>query len=256
MSEQRLPMIEPQGGPGSQPPVEAEPSALRLIGTLAVAGALAGLAIVLVFQWAQPRIEAYQARVLAQAIAEVLGGPDHYETIFLEDGRLTRDPQADTAGLDRVYVGFDADENPLGVAMVWEEAGFQDIIRLIFGYDPETDQVLGMKVLESKETPGLGDKITKDSAFISEFSGVGTPLIGVKAGREKGLDQEVTMITGATISSRAVIKIINDRLEMMKEPVQAFWSAPGSVAAVNDGAAQDAAVAVGAGSATPGGGGS
>ena len=31
--------------------------------------------------------------------------------------------------------------------------------------------VIGMKVLESKETPGLGDKIEKDSAFVAEFRG-------------------------------------------------------------------------------------
>ena len=109
MSEQPLPVLGPEGG-SPQAPREVEVSSLRLIGTLTVAGAVAGLAIVLVFQWAQPRIEAYQAMVLEQAITEVLGGPERYETLFVEEGALTRSPASDTAGLDRVYVGFDASD--------------------------------------------------------------------------------------------------------------------------------------------------
>ena len=83
---------------------------------------------------------------------------------------------------------------------------------------------MGMKVLDSKETPGLGDKIVKDTAFIDGFQDVGTPLVGVKKGQGNGGHDEVVMITGATISSRAVIKIINDRLEALKGPVDKYWS--------------------------------
>lgn len=223
MSEHKLPMAEAGGSP---PPIQVTSSSVRLIGTLAVAGALAGLAIVLVFQWAKPRIEAYQAKILAEAVTEVLGGAERYETVFIEDGRLTPQPQGDTLELDRVYVGFDAADQQVGVAMVAAEAGFQDIIRVIFGYDPGTGDVLGMKVLESKETPGLGDKIEKDSVFIREFMGVQTPLLGVKKGRETDAAEEVVMITGATISSRAIIDIINNRLEVLREPVGTYWSSP------------------------------
>ena len=73
--------------------------------------------------------------------------------------------------------------------------------------------MLGMKVLESKETPGLGDKIVKDTAFISQFARVEGPVVGVKAGQGKGNPNEIVMITGATISSRSLIKAINATLE-------------------------------------------
>jgi electron transport complex protein RnfG len=225
MSEQKLPVMEPIEPGAPNPPVQVSTSSARLIATLAVAGALAGLAIVLVFQWANPLIEEHRALVLAQAITEVLGGPERYETIYLEDGRLTPQP-ADTAGLDRVYVGYDGTDQPVGVAMVAGEAGFQDIITLIFGYEPASGDLMGMKVLESKETPGLGDKIEKDSAFVREFREVGTPLLGVKADRASGEHAEVVMITGATISSRAIINIINHRLEALREPVSTYWSSP------------------------------
>lgn len=255
MSEQKLPMSGhthgggPTGEGGANAPVQVSSSAVRLIGTLAFAGAVAGMAIVMVFQWANPRIEAHRALVLAQAITEVLGGPERYETVYVEDGKLTPQP-ADTAGLDRVYVGYDAADQPVGVAMVAAEAGFQDVITLIFGYDPGTGDLMGMKVLESKETPGLGDKIEKDSAFVGGFSGVGTPLLGVKSDRASGADEEVVMITGATISSRAVIGIINHRLEALRDPVSTYWSS--SLAA----ASGASGVASGAQPPAPAGGGS
>jgi electron transport complex protein RnfG len=199
-------------------------STARLVATLTVAGAAAGLLIVLVFQWANPRIEEYRAMVLAEAVGEVLGGPERYETVFLDGDRFTRTPQSDTVDLERIYVGYDAAGRPVGVAVAGGEPGFQDIISLIFGFDPGTGDVLGMKVLESKETPGLGDKILKDSTFIGEFIGVATPLLAVKKGREANLAEEVVMITGATISSQAVIDIINHRLEALGPAMSEFWS--------------------------------
>ncbi len=230
MSEHKLPMAESGAPP---PPVQVESSSVRLVGTLAAAGAIAGLAIVLVFQWARPRIEEHQARVLAEAVTEVLGGPERWQTVFLESGSLTTAPSADTAGLDRVYVGYDVNGDPVGIALVAAEAGFQDVIRLIFGYDPGSGDVLGMKVLESKETPGLGDKIEKDSAFIGEFAEVGSPIRGVKKGRATDAHEEVVMITGATISSRAVIDIINHRLDALRDPLGRFWSSPRALGAAD-----------------------
>jgi electron transport complex protein RnfG len=225
MSEQKLPVIEGKGGAEpAAPPRQVEASSVRLVSTLTMAGALAGMAIVVVFQWAKPRIEQHKAEVLAAAVTEVLGGATRYETAFLDGDHFTTTPQADTAGLDRVYVGYDANGQPKGVAMEAQEAGFQDIIDLLFGFDPSTGDVVGMKVLTSNETPGLGAKITYDSTFIGEFNGVGTPLVGVKKDRAKGQHDEVVMITGATISSRAVIKIINDRLDAIEKPVDTYWS--------------------------------
>lgn len=249
MSEQKLPMADSgNGGAPPPPPIQVSASSARLIATLATAGALAGLAIVMAFQWANPRIEAYKAKVLAESITEVLGGPDHYETVYVENGALTTQP-SDTTGLDRVYVGYDENGKPMGVALEAAEAGFQDIITLIFGYDPASGDLMGMKVLDSKETPGLGDKIVKDTAFIDGFENVGTPLVGVKKGQGSGGHDEVVMITGATISSRAVIGIINHRLEALKAPVDTYWSATLTAGGVSS----DRAADVGA-PATAGGG--
>ena len=91
------------------------------------------------------------------------------------------------------------------------------MIIIIFGFDPNTGKLKGMKVLDSKETPGLGDKIFKDMVFVKQFfDGPDTPLIPVKPGMGKGQPGEIDTITGATISSKKLIEIINHALEEWK----------------------------------------
>lgn len=205
-------------------------SSLRLIATLAVAGAIAGAAIVSVFQLTQPRILANQAADTERAISQVLAGGAKFETLFLYQDQLTDalPSGVDSIPLEKVYVGFDGGGARVGYAIVGAEAGFADVIRLIFGYDSGSQQVLGMLVLENKETPGLGDKIVKDSAFVNGFRARATPLQGVKIGAGSGGASEVDMITGATISSRAIINIINHRIERLQPLIADYEKRGGS----------------------------
>jgi electron transport complex protein RnfG len=198
------------------------------LATLGIAGAAAGLLVVLVQGWAEPRIESHRAAVLQAAIMNVLGEPARYDTLYVTEAGLTRRPAAgtDLGTADRVYLGYDAAGRPVGYAITAAEPGFQDVIRLIFGYEPGSGEVLGMQVLENKETPGLGDKIEKDASFVAEFDGAKAPLAGVKAGAGVGEPGEVDMITGATISSRAVIGIINHRLERLDPILRTYVAEP------------------------------
>ncbi len=213
-----------EGAPPPDAPRPPEVSSLRLVGTLAFFGAIAGFLIVLVFQWTRPRIDAHKALVLRQAALEVLGEPQQMKSIFVYQGRLVDALPAgvDSPGLDRLYLGLDAGGRPVGYAIEARGTGFQDVIDLIFGYDAHTKKLLGMKVLESKETPGLGEKIESDSSFVAGFRGPTGPIVGVKKGQEKGDPHEVDMITGATISSRAVIGIIDARLAEVTPLLDAY----------------------------------
>ncbi len=60
--------------PAQEVPVTKEVSTLRLMATLTVAGALAGLLIVLVNQHTKPIIDKYKAEQLQKAVYEVLPG--------------------------------------------------------------------------------------------------------------------------------------------------------------------------------------
>ncbi|MFH1763255.1 MAG: FMN-binding protein [Gemmatimonadota bacterium] len=215
----------PDGGEGvAGVPGRPEASSFRLLMTLGLAGALAGSLLVFVFLWSQPKILAYRAMVIREAVTEVLKGPDHFSSLFLLDGQFVAQvPEGvDTLDLDRVFLGYDESGAPIGFAMEAEGFGFQDIIGLIFGYDVETGQVLGMKVLRHLETPGPGDKIVKNAPFVAEFDGVDAPILGVKPDRNTGDPAQVDMITGATISSKAVIRIINDRIAELGDLLAAF----------------------------------
>jgi Na+-translocating ferredoxin:NAD+ oxidoreductase subunit G len=214
---------EMHSGAAAPPSVKDVP-AWRLVTTLAVAGALAGLLIVSVYQWAQPRIQANQALVLRKAVLEVLGAPDHYQTLYVTDGGLTATAPAgvDTLAAERVFLGFDEAGSAVGYAITGGEPGFQDVIHLIFGYDARSRQVLGMRILDHRETPGLGDKIEKDQDWLGAFEGTAAPILGVKPGAGRGQPGEVDMITGATISSRVVIQIINRRIERLQPLLDAY----------------------------------
>jgi len=214
----------------SAAPERSEVPARRLLGTLGLAGAIAGLLIVLVYQWAEPRIASHRARVLQLAVQEVLHDPARFETLFVHDGSVHTGAPAgvDTAGLERVYLGYDDAGAPVGFAVTAAKPGFQDVIQLIFGFDPRTGRLLGMKVLQSLETPGLGDKIEKDSTFVAAFEGVAAPLLPVKRGAAAGEAGEVEMITGATISSRTVIEAINAALDRLRPLLEAYMAREGS----------------------------
>lgn len=216
--------------PGTPPPAVGGTGApsWRLLATLGGAGALAGLFIVLAFRWTLPSIEAHRAETLRSSIAEVLQRPERCDTLYLVNGALTKTlpAGADAAKLEKVYEGFDAAGNPVGVAITAGEPGFSDVISLLFGYDPRARKLLAMKVLGHKETPGLGDKIEKDSGFAASFPGNSVPLVGVKD-RTGATPGEVDMITGATISSRTVIKIINNAVARW-QPLLDAWGKAGT----------------------------
>ena len=198
----------------------------RLVTTLGAGGGFAGLLLVLVFQATQPAIAAHKAEVLRLAVAEVLQQPDRTETLHRFEGKLTAELPKGVDGrkLERVYLGFGKDGTAVGFAIVGARPGFQDVVKVLFGYDAISKRILGMKVLESKETPGLGDKIEKDEGFVEQFKGALPPLVRRKRGQDGG-ESAIDAITGATISSQTVIRIINDTLERLRPELEAYMAA-------------------------------
>jgi len=84
---------------------------------------------------------------------------------------------------------------------------------VLYGYDPAGKKIIGMTVLKSNETPGLGDKIAKDSAFQENFRAldVSDParVETVKSGKKTN-PWQIDGISGATVSSKAVGKAIRE----------------------------------------------
>jgi electron transport complex protein RnfG len=86
-----------------------------------------------------------------------------------------------------------------GIAVkTWTMNGFSGLLRLMVGFDP-LGNIINISVLEQKETPGLGSKMTLPK-FKDQYKGKnpGTDKLSVK--KDGG---SVDAITAATISSRA-----------------------------------------------------
>lgn len=207
---------------GTLPAVPPQASSPRMIFTLGFAGALAGLLIVAVFRLTLEPIEAHKALVLKRAVNVVLSDPARYETFYATSAGVSEMADQLSPDAEVIYVGFDEGGKATGVAVKAAAAGFQDVITLIYGFDPASGKLLGMKVLSNKETPGLGDKIEKDLSFVNQFAGALPPLVAVK--RATGATGEIDAITGATISSRAVVKIINQSLARLRAPIAAHFA--------------------------------
>jgi electron transport complex protein RnfG len=218
-------------GMTSAPPVaRKDVPSWRLVATMTLAGALAGLLIVSTYELTLPRIEHHQAETMAAAIQEVLKAPARYDTLYLHGGALVKRLPAgvDAKKAERIYLGYDGSGRRVGFALSAVGVGFQDPLTLMFGYDAAKHEVIAMRVIASKETPGLGSKITSDTAFVAEFSPVGVPIEGVKKDRATGAANEVVMITGATVSSRAVIRTIDTAIARWQPLMDAYREGPTS----------------------------
>ncbi len=119
-----------------------------------------------------------------------------------------------------VFMGYNADGELVGAVVTAQGMGYQDNIRVLYAYSFELDAIVGFKVLDSKETPGLGDRIEKEPHFLANFEKLDAtltldgdallhPIVTVKQGKKTDAWQ-LDGITGATITSEAIGEILND----------------------------------------------
>ncbi len=121
-----------------------------------------------------------------------------------------------------VKKGIDANGKTVGWAFVCEGAGFADKIKLVVATDAAFETLAGFGVLSSFETPGFGDKINiVDGFYQSQFKG--TPVAELeltKIGDPEKVDNQIVSITGATVTSEAVVNIFNTFLLPIKEAMR------------------------------------
>jgi len=183
-------------------------------------GIFCGLLIVTVFEVTKPIIAENRARALQEAVFNVLERAESSTTFrYTNDGTFEK-VTSDRAEGALVYAGYDEGGSLVGVALEAQSMGYADIITVLYGYSFEKDAIVGFKVLESKETPGLGDKIETDEDFLRNFESLDVsltddgdelehPIESVKGG-EKEHPWQIDAITGATISSVAVTHALRD----------------------------------------------
>jgi len=118
-----------------------------------------------------------------------------------------------------LYKLFDKSNSLVGYAALISGNGYQGQIKLIAIADSSFNTIEGIQVIESSETPGLGAKINEDF-FKKQFKGIKLtmPIECVKEKTTK--ENEIVAISGATISSKAVVNIVNEKLLSLKQKIK------------------------------------
>ncbi|MFH1946160.1 MAG: FMN-binding protein [Acidobacteriota bacterium] len=180
----------------------------RMIFVLTTVGLISGALLATVGMLTQERIDLNKQREIEAAILQVVPGTQSSQTVFEQDG-IT------------VYAGSDGQGNLLGYAVLASGTGFQDIITLMFGTNPDLSVISKLTILDQKETPGLGANITSRDMFLKYWDNKDSvnPLTlhkpAVRTAGELG-PGEINTITGATISSEKVLQIVNESLNVVK----------------------------------------
>ena len=193
------------------------PSSAKLITTLATVAMISGLLVVLVYEFTKPIIAENQRLATERAIFKVLPKATSRLTYVVDQDKLVL-ANDKTAG-DLIYAGYDKQNKLVGVAINAAAQGYQDIVKILYGYNPDSGCIIGFDVLKSTETPGFGTKITTDVDFLANFkcldvqlnvpqSALANAIKTVRHGTKKQAWQ-IDAISGSTITSNAIGRMLN-----------------------------------------------
>lgn len=199
--------------------------ATAMIRTLGLISMICGLIIVGAYQGTYNAVQENKRIAVERAVFKVVPAAKSIVEYFaLADGELRKVGAGETApqGAMKFYAGYDEAGKLAGIAAEGAAKGYADFVRILFAWDPAKNQVSGFSVVSSRETPGIGDKITVDKDFLANFPLEAKPAEKVLAHEIRTVKHgsktnpwEIDAIAGATITSRAVGKAINDTAQML-----------------------------------------
>ncbi len=212
------------------PPVPSAPAPTPtrdLVLTLGLVAAVCGLIIVGAYQLSLDAVTANRRLALERSVFRVIpAATSIVEFLALPGGGVSPAAAAPApAGALRFFAAYDAQGRLAGIAAEGAAKGYADTVRILFGYQPACQCITGIGVVSLRETPGIGDKILTDKAFLANFTALDARLNAelsalaheirtVKHGTKTNAWQ-IDAISGATITSRAVGKAVNDAAQSL-----------------------------------------
>jgi electron transport complex protein RnfG len=205
------------------PPRVEMPSSAAMIRIMGVVSLICGLLIVTTHLKTLEPIRHNQEIIMRESVEQLVPGLQKQIIYGIQPGgELAILPGLEAAG-PRFFAGYDGSGRLLGVVIEASDRGYADNILGMYAYSIDKQAITGFKVLELKETPGLGDKITKDPDFLANFKKLDAsldstaskpahPITVVKHGTKKNA-WEIDAISGATISSRAVGRMLQKSVQ-------------------------------------------
>jgi Na+-translocating ferredoxin:NAD+ oxidoreductase subunit G len=192
--------------------------------SLAAAVGAAVVLLALVHDATRDRVTASERAHRAAAFDRVLGNAS-YDNDLLADRIEVRDPEL--LGTDASLPVYRARLAGRPVAAILETVapdGYSGSIRLLVGVTPD-GRLLGVRVLQHQETPGLGDAIEEGrSDWIRSFDGrsLERPLTARWKVRKDGGDFD--QLTGATVTPRAVLAAVRNTLVFVERQGPALFA--------------------------------
>ena len=181
----------------------------RMVVVLTTVGLLAGGFLASVGHLTKGRIALNKQREIESAIKQVVPGTHSNQALY-EEKKLT------------IYGGLDEEDSLLGYAIQVTGVGFQDEITFMVGITNDLTRINSLAILEQKETPGLGAKIADKESFLKYWKNKDcTQPLSLRKPAARSSEElapsEINTITGATISSEAVLNTVNSSLEKARK---------------------------------------
>lgn len=165
------------------------------------------------YLWTKPAIEASATEAKMKLIDEVLPRGE-YDNALLDD--ILPLPPTPELGLNETSALYRARLANQPVAVIFEAVaadGYAGKIRLLLAIRAD-GQVSGVRVIQHRETPGLGDyiEIRKDKnkarPWITQFQGMSLATVSDKDWKVKKDGGRIEYYAGATVTPRAVSKAV------------------------------------------------
>lgn len=211
------------------PAIAAQPSTPTgaMIKTLGLVSALCGLIIVGSYQGTYSAVQENKRIALERAVFKVVPKAKSVSEFYALPGRTIEAAKSGEtpAGAVKFYAGYDEAGQLAGIAAEGGAKGYADTVRVMFGYQADCHCITGIGVVSMRETPGIGDKIVTDAAFLENFKALDARLnadLSALANEVKTVKHgtktnpwQIDAIAGATITSRAVGKGINEAAQTL-----------------------------------------
>ena len=200
---------------------------VTLLRALAVVCAICGLIVVGAYEATLGAAQANRRLAVERAVFKVLPRAKTVNEYFaLPSGEIVPGGGGDPpAGAIRFHAAYDSAGQFSGIAAEGSAKGYADAVRVMFGYERACQCIVGIGVVAMRETPGIGDKILSDREFLANFTALDVTLkqdlsalaneVKVVKHGSKTQPWQIDAISGATVTSRAVGKGINDAAQLL-----------------------------------------
>ncbi len=162
---------------------------IKLSLILALICAVAGASLAATHSVTSKIVEARRAEELVAALGELLPDADAFEEVLEEDGAL-------------YYLGKKSGQ-PVGAVMLAAGQGYGGPVNVLVSIDM-AGAVRTVKVTDHRETAGIGDKV-ETPTFLGQY-------VGKTASDSVTVGQDITAVSGATVTSRAVAAGVRNAL--------------------------------------------